>query len=289
MRRRRLVRGCLPGWGWTMGSGGGPVRFKGGPVVLLVVMVILTAKWLVGGCDGRPASPPTSTTSVPGAMPGQAAPRDGGTISLPDAEQRVCTAVVILIDTSGSMEQRVRDSSGGQQQKYILAQEALRRIVDYTAQWQKSHPDRILNVGIYRFSSSPIQILPMAEFRPEQANAAVNSIGRPGGGTAIGEALTAGFKALYQSGCTRKHLVCITDGENTVGPRPDRVARQLHAQTGKDVELHFVAFDTSAKYFGFLSSVNGYVVEAADGTQLQTRLSEIYEKRILAEQMPAEQ
>lgn len=271
-------------WGWGMRRHHGRGYGKGSPIVLLVVMVAFLGKWLIGGCDGRQASPPSATTSHSGAMSSS----DGRTIPLPDAEQRVCTAVAILIDTSGSMEQRVRGSTGGQQQKSILAQEALKRIVDYTAQWQKSHTDRILNVGIYRFSSSPVQVLPMGEFKADQADAAVNSIGRPGGGTAIGDALATGFKALYQSGCIRKHLVCITDGENTVGPRPDRVAQQLYSQTKGEVELHFVAFDTSAKYFGFLNSVNGHVVEAADGDQLQAKLSEIYEKRILAEQMPAE-
>nr|HPM23150.1 hypothetical protein [Phycisphaerae bacterium] len=96
-------------------------------------------------------------------------------------------------------------------------------------------------------------------------------------------ALEAGFKALYASGCVRKYVVCITDGENTVGPPPDRIARQLFAQTGGEVEIHFVAFDTSAAQFAFLKSANGAVVEAADGAQLQARLAEIYEKRILAE------
>ncbi|HOW74276.1 MAG TPA: vWA domain-containing protein [Phycisphaerae bacterium] len=285
MRHGGLGRRFFPRRRWAAGSGVSRVHVAGARTVMFVVIVAFMAKWVLGGCDGRQVSPPLSKS---GAVSPQAPPTGGWSIPLPEAEQRVCTAVAILIDTSGSMEQSVRGSTGGQQQKYVLAQEALKRIVAYTAEWQKNHTDRLLNVGIYRFSSSPVQILPMGEFRADQADAAVSSIGRPGGGTAIGEALTVGFKALYQSGCTRKHLVCITDGENTVGPRPDRIAQQLYAQTKGEVELHFVAFDTSAKYFGFLNRVNGHVVEAADGAQLQARLSEIYEKRILAEQMPAE-
>jgi hypothetical protein len=66
------------------------------------------------------------------------------------------------------------------------------------------------------------------------------------------------------------------------------MARQLFAQTKGDVEIHFVAFDTSARNFAFLKNVNGSVVEAADGAQLQARLVELYEKRILVEAMPAE-
>jgi len=44
-----------------------------------------------------------------------------------------------------------------------------------------------------------------------------------------------------------------------------------------------VAFDTSAKQFKFLSDVNGHVVEASDGDQLNAELTKIYERRILVE------
>ena len=131
-------------------------------------------------------------------------------------------------------------------------------------------------------------VLPMGPFDAAQADAAVGKIPQPGGGTAIGLALEEGFKALYATGCIRKHLVCITDGDNTVGAPADLMARQLYAQTKGDVEIHFVAFDTSGRKFAFLAAVNGSVVEAADGAQLQERLVELYEKRILVEAMPAE-
>ena len=114
------------------------------------------------------------------------------------------------------------------------------------------------------------------------------SIRQPRGGTAIGWALEEGFRALYKTGCVRKYIICATDGENRTGPSPAAVARQLYEQTGGDVEMHFVAFNTSAAKFGFLTKVNGYVFEAADGEQLQAQLSAIYEQRILAEAMPAE-
>ena len=66
------------------------------------------------------------------------------------------------------------------------------------------------------------------------------------------------------------------------------MARQLYSQTHGDVEMHFVAFDTSAEHFRFLKDTGGSAFEAADGNQLQARLTEIYEKRIFAEAMPAE-
>lgn len=238
------------------------------------------------GCDRQS---PSAGQSGAGARTHRATEPSKPQYELPQADQRLCTAVALLIDTSGSMSQTVPDRSGTEQPKCVIASSALERIVDYTRQWRQQHSDRTLQLGIYRFSSSPAEVLPMADFDAEAALAATARLPKPAGGTAIGEALAAGFKALYASGCVRKHIVCITDGENTSGPAPQRVARALHAQTGGEVEIHFVAFDTSADSFAFLRDVNGSVVEAADGAQLDARLAEVYEKRILAEALAVEE
>jgi hypothetical protein len=243
--------------------------------------LVLCLGLALAGCD-RSSSPGSSggSTSSSSGVPAEVATN---LIPLPQADERLCTAVVILIDTSGSMKEAVQDQGGRRQPKYVVAREALTRIVDYTGEWQKAHADQALQIGLFSFNSSASQVLPMGPFDLASTRKAVQSIPHPGGGTAIGEAVEEAFKSLYRSGCVRKHLLCITDGENTVGPPPDRVSRQLFAQTHGEVEMHFVAFDTSAEKFGFLKDVNGHTVEAADGAQLQTRLSDIYEKRILAE------
>ena len=92
------------------------------------------------------------------------------------------------------------------------------------------------------------------------------------GGTAIGDAMEAGFKALYKTGCTRKYLLCITDGMNTACEPPEAIGNLLHQQTGGEVEIHFVAFDTDHRKFGFLNKINGQQpVPAQDGAQLASR------------------
>ena len=204
-------------------------------------------------------------------------------IDLFKADPREGTAVVILVDTSGSMRQSVSDRGGQKRPKNEIAKNALAQILEHTNKWKKEHPQANLQMGIYNFSSLVNEVLPMGDFDETKAKAALNRIPLPNGGTAIGTALEDAFKALYRSGCTRKFVVCITDGENTAGPSPDWIARQLFARTGAEVELHFVAFDTSAKQFKFLSDVNGHVVEASDGDQLNAELTKIYEKRILVE------
>lgn len=259
---------------------------RGGTAGGLLLSLLLVG----GGCDNRSEHATVPASPVNTAQPSRRTSGYGEEhrIDLPAADQRLCTAVVILLDTSGSMRESVADASGGKQPKHEIARSALERIVAYTEQWQQSHPDRAIQLGVFNFSSSARTVLPMGEFKADDARAALASVPKPGGGTAIGDALVQGFQSLYQSGCVRKYLVCITDGQNTAGPAPKRVAKQLFDQTGGEVEIHFVAFDTSAEYFAFLADVNGHTVQANDGAQLAARLSDIYEKRILAEAMPAE-
>jgi Mg-chelatase subunit ChlD len=208
-------------------------------------------------------------------------------ITLPKADQRLCTAVAILLDTSGSMHQSVRDRDGKQRPKEEIARDALARIIDVAETWTKAHPDRQLEMGIFPFSSDVSTLVPMGPFDAQKARAELSRV-HASSGTAIGRALERGFKELYAKGCVRKHILCITDGENTSGPSPEQVSRAYFEATQSEVTIHFVAFDTAAKKFRFLEQVNGSVVEAADAEQLQTQLTEIYEKQILAEAMPAE-
>lgn len=246
-------------------------------------MLVISGASIIGGCGRAPApvlTPPHPATAPP-------APSVLGPIALPHAPQRPGTAVVVLIDTSGSMGQKVRDASGRERPKHDVARDALAHVVQVTEAWHSAHPTTNLQLGIVNFSGVTTTVLPMGPFDAAAAREAIARIPAPAGGTAIGLALEEGFKALYGTGSIRKHLVCITDGENSVATPPDLMARQLHSQTGGDVELHFVAFDTSSQNFAFLKQVNG-TVEEADGAGLQKRLAELYEKRILVEAMPAE-
>ncbi|HEX5271234.1 MAG TPA: vWA domain-containing protein [Gemmataceae bacterium] len=234
---------------------------------------------LAAGCGDAPQSP---SGPRPQSQPTKA-PAPAYHIDLPKAEAKPGTAVVILVDTSGSMAQPVPDAKGKQRPKNEIARDALVGIVGYTADWKKGHANASLQLAIFNFSSRVNPVLPMGDFDADKARAALGKIPAPNGGTAIGLAVEEGYKALYRSGCSRKFIVCVTDGENTSGPGPDIVAPRLHEQTQGAVQLNFVAFDTRASQFKFLAPINGHVVEAADGGKLQAELTTIYEKRILAE------
>lgn len=228
------------------------------------------------GC-GRASSPGRPGATAPARSVGY--PH----IRLPEAPPRDGIAVVVLLDTSGSMSGKVPGADKQLRPKADIALESLRRIVRQTADWKTKHPDGVMLFGIYRFSGAVSPVLPISDFDAKKATESLAGLGRPSGNTAIGAAMEEGYRALYRTGCRRKYLVCITDGENTSGPSPLAIGRQLQAQTEGRVQMHFIAFDLDKKHLAFAEEIKGHLHEAKDGEKLQATLQQIYEKRILAE------
>src|SRR4051812_23331787 len=92
-----------------------------GPTKLCAWICVLGVS-LLPGC-GRSHPPP------PGShQPTTAKPEQGSLIpkiALAQPNQRLGTAIVVLIDTSGSMNQPIRNHAGQQQPKNVIAQAAL--------------------------------------------------------------------------------------------------------------------------------------------------------------------
>jgi hypothetical protein len=114
------------------------------------------------------------------------------------------------------------------------------------------------------------------------------SLPRPGGGTAIGEAMREARPDLYRAGMFRKYLLVVTDGENTSGRSPDQVAEEIWRKSQGAVQVYFVAFDTSPEKFAFLKGAGGDVIGAQNGAELHTALDGLYQGKILAEAPGAE-
>ena len=214
--------------------------------------------------------------------------RDGGDVESvasyqSEVEEGLGAAVAILIDTSGSMKD---DAEGDSRPKYVVAQEALEQTLDATEAFIARRPDFPIKIGIYSFSSHVRQLLPNQPYDRAAIRGALARVPRPGGGTAIGEAMYTARPDLYRSGVFRKYLLVVTDGENTAGRSPDEVAREIFEKSERAVEIYFVAFDTSADRFAFLKQVQGDVIGAGNGAELRKALDEIYQGRILAEVSP---
>jgi Mg-chelatase subunit ChlD len=201
-----------------------------------------------------------------------------------EVEEGLGAAVAILVDTSGSMRE---EAPGESRAKYVVAQQALEAMLDATDAFVARRPDFPIKIGIYSFSSGVSTELPLQTYNREVVRAALRRLPRPGGGTAIGEAMRTARPDLYRAGVFRKYLLVVTDGENTAGRSPDDVARDIFQKSEGAVQIYFVAFDTSPQKFAFLKEVGGDVMAAGSGTELRTALDDIYQGKILAEAVDA--
>ncbi|HJZ75429.1 MAG TPA: vWA domain-containing protein [Vicinamibacterales bacterium] len=202
-----------------------------------------------------------------------------------DVEEGLGAAVAILVDTSGSMAERVK---GDARRKDVIAREAIEAMLDTTDAFVAQRPDFPIKIGIYSFSSRVRRLLPIQGYDRAAIAAALDQLPRPGGGTAIGDAMRIARPDLYRAGVFRKYILVVTDGENTEGPRPDEVARDIWRRSQRAVQSFFVAFDTSPAKFAFLKEVGGEAFGAGTGPELRRALHGIYQGKILAEAPAAE-
>jgi len=189
-------------------------------------------------------------------------------------------AVAILVDTSGSMKET---AAGDTRPKYVVAREALGAMLDATDAFVAKRPDFPIKIGLYSFSGSVRVLRPIQPYDRAAMRLALDDLPRPGGGTAIGDALRTARPDLYRSGVFRKYLLVVTDGNNTNGPAPDDVAREIWRKSEGAVQIYFVAFDTSPEKFAFLKDAGGDVLSAGGGAELRKALDEVYQGKILAE------
>jgi len=201
-------------------------------------------------------------------------------------------AVAIVVDTSGSMNEVVRDSRGTSTPKATIAKRALaavlQRLQDFATHESAAGTPRRLEFGLYVFDQEGTRALvPFGPFDGKQAGTWTQRVPASGGGTPLGRALETASRAVLGSPLLHKHVLVITDGINTVGPAPDAVLPRLQkAATARQTGLgvHFVAFDVDAKLFDPVKKLGATVVGALDETQLNTQLGFILEKKILLEE-----
>src|SRR5947208_343054 len=139
------------------------------PMILVAVGLIVIGVACGGG--GPPSGGPSSTTF---GQPGRSFSYPH--IDLPSTPAKSGTAVVILVDTSGSMAAPVPDAKKALRPKSQIAADALHRIVEQTEAWKKSHADSHLQFGLYSFSGVVTEVLPIGEFDAAKATAAISRV-----------------------------------------------------------------------------------------------------------------
>jgi len=238
-----------------------------------LAVLLLTAA--VSACDGGS-----------GRSGGRPSPKPPQPPYKPTVSETFGVAITILLDTSGSMGDPV---PGGARTKDSAARDAIESMLKATGEFTSAHPDRKVRVALMHFAGTVSIDLPITDYDPAKVKLALERIPSPGGRTAIGDSLDEARRELYRSGCMSKHILVITDGENTTGVEPEDMAREIHRRSDSRVKLHFVAFDTDPKKFRFLEDIGGTLLSAKGEAQLEAALKEIYEDKILAEEAAEEE
>lgn len=199
-------------------------------------------------------------------------------------------ALAIVYDTSGSMGESVRDASGSFSPKYRIANRALeaitKQIQAYAAKTAEGAA-RSIQAGLITFDGNGTrQAVPFGTFDAAAMLGFARKFSEPRDGTPLGKALEAASQAVMTASPSRKHVLVITDGMNTLGPDPAQVypgilRRAEQKQTA--VLVHFVAFDVDAKVFAPLKKLGVNILAASDEKQLNSQLEFIMQRKILLE------
>lgn len=203
-------------------------------------------------------------------------------------EPREGLAAAIVIDVSGSMADAVAGESGRSEPKIDIARRAARDLVEQFARYADEHPDEPVLLGLYEFSqrSGKPDARPIMQMGPPDravADAALERL-RPDGGTPIGGAMIIAKRELDLTGLARRHLLVLTDGQNTDGFSPEDVTaginRRPHAERPS---IYFVAFDVEESRFSGVRDAGGLVLAAANARELNETLDSLLRGQILIE------
>jgi Mg-chelatase subunit ChlD len=261
-------------------------RHRRSNALLFFVLMVGLAVGAFKGCDDdrtarRPASDRVSTpvrNPIEDVLrPAAAAPSREGTVA------------AILVDTSGSMGEKVRDADGAMQPKIEIAQRAALNLVNQFDAYAREHSDQPIHLGIYEFSNRGAgqSCRVVVKLGPPDAAAARSAIMtmRADGDTPIGDAMIKAKLDLDATGFSRRHILVVTDGENTRGYSPDEVTRVISSQSEKDrASIYFVAFDVAAAKFNRVRDAGALVMAAANEADLKGTLDYLLTGKILVEQ-----
>jgi hypothetical protein len=195
-------------------------------------------------------------------------------------------AVAIVYDTSGSMSAPVKDAEGKATPKFLIANRALENIVSQLEKFSATSP-RKLQVALFTFSLQGAKpAVPLGPFEPGKLRDWIANFKKPDGGTPLGNATAEAARALVAQKASARHVLVITDGQNTIGPAPEKRIAEINQdgmKTGNLVAFHFIAFDVKASIFAAIKKEGATLLSAADEKQLNERLTFVLEEKILLE------
>ena len=239
---------------------------------------------------GRSASPAaaSSARAAPATNPATIERIERMIRSAGAVERKDGIAAAVLIDTSGSMKETVRDANGRPQAKLDIARRCVSAIVRQTAGFAKDEPNTPTVIGIYEFSSRGQSVVrPVTAIAAPDAAAADRALAslQPSGNTPIGQAMIQAKKDLDATKLARTHILIVTDGENTAGFEPGDVMWAVSRLPDEQRPgIYFIAFDVAASVFQPAKDAGALVLPAANEQELRERLDFVMGSKILLEQ-----
>lgn len=195
-------------------------------------------------------------------------------------------AVAIVYDTSGSMNDPAKGKGASNEPKFVVANRALGAIVTRLEKFAQGG-GRKLQAGLFIFRDKGSQeAVKLGPFDAAKLRSWIAGFSRPAGGTPLGTAVADAAQALIKTKAGSRHVLVVTDGENTVGPPPEALLPKVLDDSMKQsapVYLHFVAFDVDARAFAGVKKLGATLVSAANESQLNDKLGFILEEKILLE------
>jgi Ca-activated chloride channel homolog len=258
------------------------VKRNNGRLLLMLIALIVIVKLYDRGRQGNSPAPEETREDREASELDQQLRPEG---AVPEKDG---LAAAIAIDVSGSMDERVAGLDGRKEKKIAIARRAARDLVDQFARYAADHPDEPVQLAIYEFSRRRGQadcrpVVPMGPPDRARAAAAIDGL-EADGGTPIGRAMIIAKLGLDATGLSRRHLLVLTDGENTDGVAPDRVAVAINKRPSIErPSIYFVAFDVAASRFNGVRDAGGLVLGAANATELNSTLDALLRGNILVE------
>lgn len=177
-------------------------------------------------------------------------------------------------------------ATGSPSSRMEVACRALTAAVDRVEAWRAAAPPdapRRVESALVTFRGVEV---PWGPFDPAPLRKWAAAFRSPAGATPLGNAVLQASALVLASPLDSRHLVVVTDGENTAGPLPEEAMDSVKKRAGAGgafVSMHFIAFDVDAAVFAGVKARGATLASAASAEQLDKRLKFILEEEILLE------
>jgi Ca-activated chloride channel homolog len=196
-------------------------------------------------------------------------------------------ALAIVFDTSGSMQQSIATKPGSPPApKIVIARRAFGTVIDRLEAFTQGPTAKPLLVGITIFrGNDAVVALPLAPFNAAKLRTWAGQV-TANGATPLGAAMFLAGRDLLSVPASSRHILVLTDGENTAGPKPEKVLTQIAEASARKqaaVFTHIIALDLKPDVFTALQKQGATLIGATDETQLNQQFEFILEDKILVE------